>query len=225
MTRHNIAVDGPSGAGKSTLSKMLAREFGLIYVDTGAMYRTIGLHALRSGVNMEEDEAIVALLPQIQIHMEYDTNGNQLMLLNRENVSSEIRLPEVSMSASRVSAIPQVRRYLLEMQQSIARESNVIMDGRDIGTVVLPDAGLKIFLSADPEDRARRRFEELQQKGVSTSLDEVLKDMIQRDHNDSTRAAAPLRPAEGAVILNTTGYTLEQSYLALYELVKRYMED
>lgn len=225
MTRHNIAVDGPSGAGKSTLSKMLAREFGLIYVDTGAMYRTIGLHALRSGVNMEEDEAIVALLPEIQIHMEYDKSGSQLMLLNRENVSNEIRLPEVSMSASRVSAIPQVRRYLLEMQQSIARESNVIMDGRDIGTVVLPDAGLKIFLSAAPEDRARRRFEELQQKGISTSFDDVLKDMIQRDHNDSTRAAAPLRPAEGAIILNTTGNTLEQSYQALHELVKRYMED
>jgi len=225
MIRHNIAIDGPSGAGKSTLSKMLAKQYGLIYVDTGAMYRTIGLYALRSGADLKQDDAIIALLPQIHISMQYDDCGNQQMLLNSENVSTEIRLPEVSMSASRVSAVPAVRQYLLHMQQSIARENNVIMDGRDIGTVVLPDAGLKIFLSANPEDRAKRRYDELQLKGVRTSFDEVLRDMIERDHNDSTRAAAPLRPAEGAVILDTSGNTLEESFAVLSDLVKHYLEN
>jgi cytidylate kinase len=220
----NIAVDGPSGAGKSTLSRMIARKFGLIYVDTGAMYRTVGLYVLRHGLDSHDKEGVVSLLPDIHVAMRYDDSGVQRMLLNGEDVSEEIRLPGVSIYASDVSAMPEVRSFLLHLQRKPAEENSVIMDGRDIGTVVLPDAGLKIFLSATPEDRARRRYEELLLKGVKTTPEDVLRDINYRDVNDSTRAAAPLRPAEGAVILDTTGNTLEESFETISRLVKAYLD-
>ena len=220
----SIAVDGPSGAGKSTLSRMIARKFGLIYVDTGAMYRTVGLYVLRHGLDSHDKAGVVSVLPEIHVGMRYDDSGVQRMLLNGEDVSEEIRLPDVSRYASDVSAMPEVRRFLLNMQRRLAEENSVIMDGRDIGTVVLPEAGLKIFLSATPEDRARRRYEELRLKGVETTPDDVLRDINYRDKNDSTRAAAPLRPAEGAVILDTTGNTLEESFETISRLVKAYLE-
>ena len=220
----SIAVDGPSGAGKSTLSRMIARKYGLIYVDTGAMYRTVGLYVLRHGLDSHDADGVIALLPEIQVGMRYDESGTQRMLLNGEDVSDEIRLPGVSIYASDVSAMPEVRRFLLHMQRKLAEENSVIMDGRDIGTVVLPEAGLKIFLCASPEDRARRRYEELRLKGVETTPDDVLRDINYRDVNDSTRAAAPLRPADGAVILDTTGNTLEQSFETISRLVEEYLK-
>ena len=220
----SIAVDGPSGAGKSTLSRMIARRFGLIYVDTGAMYRTVGLYVLRQGIDSHDKAGVVSVLPDIHVGMRYDDSGVQRMLLNGEDVSDEIRLPGVSLYASDVSAMPEVRSFLLHMQRKLAEENSVIMDGRDIGTVVLPGAGLKIFLSATPEDRARRRYEDLCLKGVETTPEDVLRDINYRDRNDSTRAAAPLRPADGAVILDTTGNTLEESFEAVSRLVKEYMD-
>jgi len=223
MTK-KIAVDGPSGAGKSTLSRMLAQKHGLIYVDTGAMYRSVGLYMIRNHINPACSDSVVSSLPEISIAMDYDKNGVQRMYLNGEDVSSEIRLPEVSLGASTVSAIPDVRRFLLNMQQDLACRHSVIMDGRDIGTVVLPDAGLKIYLSASAEARAKRRFEELSIKGVNTSFEEVLNDMKIRDYNDSTRAAAPLRPAQGAVIVDTTDMNLIESFDYLSELVEAYLK-
>lgn len=220
----SIAIDGPSGAGKSTLSRMIARKFGLIYVDTGAMYRTVGLYVLRHGLDSHDEDGVIALLPEIKVGMCYDETGTQRMLLNGEDVSDEIRLPGVSIYASDVSAMPEVRRFLLHMQRKLAEENSVIMDGRDIGTVVLPKAGLKIFLCATPEDRARRRYEELRLKGVDTTPDDVLRDINYRDVNDSTRAAAPLRPAEGAVILDTTGNSLEESFETISRLVEDYLK-
>ena len=219
----SIAVDGPSGAGKSTLSRMIAKRFGLIYVDTGAMYRTVGLYVFRRGLDSHDSDGVISLLPEIHVGMRYDDSGTQRMLLNGEDVSDEIRLPVVSLYASDVSAMPEVRKFLLNMQRRLAQENSVIMDGRDIGTVVLPEAGLKIFLCATPEDRARRRYEELCMKGVVTTPEDVLRDINYRDVNDSTRAAAPLRPADGAVILDTTGNTLEQSFEALSRLVEEYL--
>ena len=220
----NVAIDGPSGAGKSTLSRMLAKKFGLLYVDTGAMYRTIALHVLQSGVDSHDREKIKNLLPDIKIRMAYDNEGMQRMYLNGNDVSTDIRLPQVSIYASDVSAIPEVRSFLLDMQREIAGQSSVIMDGRDIGTVVLPEAGLKIFLVASPEDRAKRRYEELYQKGVQTTFEEVLQDINYRDYNDSHRSAAPLKPASGAVLVDTSGNTLEESFLILSELISRYMK-
>lgn len=219
----NIAIDGPSGAGKSTLSKLLAGKYGLIYVDTGAMYRSVGLYALRSGVASRDASGVEALLPQIQLDMRYDEAGSQRMLLNGEDVSEAIRMPEASIYASDVSAMPPVRAFLLTMQRSLAEKNAVIMDGRDIGTVVLPNAGLKIFLTADPEERARRRYDELRNKGVETTFDEVLKDMLYRDKNDSSRAAAPLKAADDAILVNTTGFSLEKSLEYLSGLVERYL--
>lgn len=224
MEIRSIAIDGPSGAGKSTLSKMVAKEFGLIYVDTGAMYRTIGLFVERNGVGSKDAEKVEALLPQIKIEMKYDETGTQRMLLNGEDVSDDIRLPKISIYASDVSAMPAVRAFLLEMQRTMAKTYDVIMDGRDIGTVVLPNAGLKIFLSADPEDRAARRFAELHEKGISTTYKEVLKDINYRDENDSRRAAAPLKPADDSVILDTTGNTLVDSFKIITDLVRNHLE-
>ena len=224
MEIRSIAIDGPSGAGKSTLSKMIAKEFGLIYVDTGAMYRTIGLFVQRNGVGSKEAEKVEALLPQIKIEMKYDESGSQRMILNGEDVSDFIRLPEISIYASDVSAMPPVRAFLLEMQRAMAKNYDVIMDGRDIGTVILPNAGLKIFLSADAEDRAARRFAELHEKGVSTSYKDVLKDINYRDENDSKRAAAPLKPAEDSVMIDTTGFTLKESFEKIAGLVREHLE-
>ena len=214
-----IAIDGPSGAGKSTIAKRLAATLGYVYVDTGAMYRTVGLATLRKGIKSEDTEAVIAALADIEVSIAY-IDGTQRVLLNGEDVSDQIRTPEVSMAASTTSAIPEVRKFLFETQQKLARENNVIMDGRDIGTVVLPNAKVKIFLSASVEDRARRRFDEQKEKGMSVEYADVLEDMKQRDYNDSHRAVAPLKPAEDAVSVDTTGNTLEESVALLESIVK-----
>lgn len=215
----SIAIDGPSGAGKSTISRKAAELFGFIYVDTGAIYRTIGLAAHRRGIDTKNAEAVVAILPGLDIALEYGADGAQRMMLGGEDVSRDIRLPEISMCASDVSAIPEVRAYLVDMQRSMAKKHDVIMDGRDIGTVILPNAQLKIFLTASTEDRAQRRFAELNEKGVKASFDDVLREMAARDKQDSERAAAPLRPAEDAVTLDTTGNSLEESVAAVCKLI------
>ncbi len=216
----SIAIDGPAGAGKSTLAKQTAAAFGFIYVDTGAIYRTVGLAAKRAGVGSKDADGVSALLPGLQIELRHNANGEQRMYLAGEDVSEQIRTPEISIYASDVSAMPPVRAFLLEMQRKLAREHSVVMDGRDIGTVVLPDAGLKIFLTASAEARAKRRLLELQAKGVETSFEEVLRDIRYRDENDSSRAAAPLRAAEDSVLLDTTDLTLEESREKLLALVK-----
>ena len=215
-----IAIDGPSGAGKSTLARALAKELGFRYVDTGAIYRTVGYYAYRKGTDPGDAAAVTALLPEIRLEIRYDGEGLQHMLLNGADVTREIRLPEISMYASRVSAIPAVRDFLMETQRQLARRHSVIMDGRDIGTVVLPDADVKIFLSASPEDRAMRRFLELQQRGTPHDYGQLLSEIKERDYNDSHRAAAPLRPAEGAIVLDTTGNTFAQSFQLLLKTIK-----
>lgn len=216
---YSIAIDGPSGAGKSSLARRLAEEFGFIYVDTGAIYRTVGLAALRAGIDRRDPKAVSAMLPGLEIRMGYNEAGEQRMYLDGEDVSEEIRLPEVSICASDVSALQLVRDYLMEMQRRMAREHNVIMDGRDIGTVVLPEAELKIFLTASPAARARRRLLELEKKGQSVSLEEVLRDIEYRDRQDSDRAAAPLRRAEDAVLVDTSDIDFDESLALLTELV------
>ena len=216
----SVAIDGPSGAGKSSLAKALAKKFGFIYVDTGAIYRTVGLAAKRAGIGSKDVPGVIALLPSLDIALRHNAEGQQRMYLAGEDVSEEIRLPEISIYASDVSAIPEVRAFLMEMQRKMAREYSVIMDGRDIGTVVLPDAGLKIFLTATPEERAQRRYAELCEKGVETSFEDVLRDIRYRDKNDSSRAAAPLRAAEDALKLDTTGNSFEDSLRLLSGLVE-----
>jgi len=220
MENKSIALDGPAGSGKSTLAKRVAAHFGLVYVDTGALYRSIGLFVLRNNVSSKDEGAVLSLLPKIKIEMEYDSNGVQRMFLCGDDVTDDIRLPEVSIYASDVSAIPQVRDFLLAMQREMAEKYDVIMDGRDIGTVILPNAGLKIFITADATARAQRRYIELKEKGIETTFDDVLKDMTLRDKNDSERATAPLKPADDAIILDTTELDLEQSFEALCRLVE-----
>ncbi len=207
----SIAIDGPSGAGKSTISRKAAEKFGFIYVDTGAIYRTIGLATKIRGVSLDDTAAVVALLPTLEIELKYNDAGEQHMYLDGNDVSRDIRLPEVSMLASKVSAIPAVREFLVDMQRGMAEKYDVIMDGRDIGTVILPNADLKIFLTADVRDRARRRYEELRAKGMEKPFDEVLAEMEKRDEQDTQRAAAPLKAADDAVLLDTSGNTLEES--------------
>lgn len=214
-----VAIDGPSGAGKSTMARLLAKELQFVYVDTGALYRAVGYYTLSRGAVPTEADQVIPLLSDIEVELAY-ADGEQQVLVNGENVSGKIRTPEVSMAASAVSAIPAVRAFLFKLQQDMAVRHNVIMDGRDIGTVVLPQAKLKIFLTASAEDRAQRRYEELQQKGVATTYDEVLSDMKQRDYNDEHRAAAPLKPAADAVLLDTTGNTLEQTVALLRKMVE-----
>ena len=216
----NIAIDGPSGAGKSTIARMIAKHFGYIYVDTGAIYRCVGLYTLRCGVDPKNEDAVKAILPEINIEIKYDDEGVQKMFLNGEDVSEQIRKPEVSIYASDVSALPAVRDFLLEMQRAAAKNNDVIMDGRDIGTVVLPDAGIKIFLTASAEERARRRFLELREKGIDTDFETVLKDMRYRDENDSSRAVAPLKAAEDAVILDTSDIGLAETFDAFKKIVE-----
>ena len=217
---YSVAVDGPSGAGKSTLAKAIAAELHILYVDTGAIYRTIGCYARRQGVDAADTQAVIGLLPQVKIEMRYDGQGLQHMLLYGEDVTQEIRLPEMSLYASAVSAIPEVRSFLLEMQRDFARRSSVIMDGRDIGTVVLPDADVKIFLQADVEVRARRREKELQERGTPRPFEQVLAEMKERDYNDIHRAAAPLRAAEDAVIVDTSELDFQQSKERLLEIIR-----
>ena len=216
---YSVAVDGPSGAGKSTLAKAVAAELHILYVDTGAIYRTIGCYARQQGVDAHDTQAVIGLLPQVKIEMRYDEQGLQHMLLHGVDVTQEIRLPEMSLYASAVSAIPEVRAFLLEMQRDFARRSSVIMDGRDIGTVVLPDATVKIFLTAAPEARATRRWKEYQAKGIDTPYEEVLADVKQRDYQDTHRAAAPLRQAEDAVLLDTSELDFEQSLAAMKKII------
>ena len=216
----SIAIDGPSGAGKSSLSRRLAAELGYIYVDTGAMYRTIGLHVLRSGADTEDEDAVAALLPGIRLEMRY-VDGVQHMFLNGEDVSGLIRTEEVGMAASAVGANPAVRAFLLDMQRDMARKQDVLMDGRDIGTVVLPDATVKIFLTASPEARATRRWKEYQAKGMPNTYEEVLADVKQRDYQDTHRAAAPLKQAEDAVLLDTSELNFEQSLDAMKQIIAR----
>lgn len=218
---YSIAVDGPSGAGKSTLAKAVAAELHILYVDTGAIYRTIGCYARRRGVDARDTQAVIALLPQVKIEIRYDAQGLQHMLLQGEDVTEEIRLPEMSLYASAVSAIPEVRTFLLEMQRDFARKSSVIMDGRDIGTVVLPYADVKIFLQADVEVRARRREKELQERGTPRPFQQVLAEMKERDYNDAHRSAAPLRAAEDAVVVDTSDLDFQQSKEALLAIIRK----
>ena len=212
----SVAIDGPAGAGKSTIARAVSAALGFLYVDTGALYRTIALFILRAGVDPADREAVASLLPQIHIRLAYQ-NGVQEMYLGEENVSGEIRTPAVSMAASAVAAQPEVRAFLLEEQRRFAKEANVLMDGRDIGTVVLPDATVKIFLTASAEVRARRRYKELIEKGEKVSFEEVLRDVEARDYADSHRAVAPLKQASDAVLADTGALTLEESV----ELIKK----
>ena len=214
-----VAIDGPAGAGKSSVAKAAAKELGFVYVDTGAIYRTIALYVLRKGVDPHDAAGVEALLPEIQVGMEYTDQG-QKMLLNGEDVTGLIRTPEVSMATSTCAAIPAVRGYLLQLQRDLAQKNNVLMDGRDIGTVVLPGADVKIFLTASPEDRARRRFDELRKRGQEADYDTVLRDIILRDEHDTRRSAAPLRQAEDALLVDTTGNSLDESLDVLLETIK-----
>lgn len=224
MANFSVAIDGPAGAGKSTLAKAAAKTLGFVYVDTGAIYRTVGLAAKRAGVAKDDVQGVTALLPGLSVDITY-IDGAQRMLLDGEDVSESIRTPEMSDYASNVSAMPQVRAYLMDMQRQMARRYDVIMDGRDIGTVVLPDASLKVFLTADVEKRAARRYKELLEKGTETSFDEVLAEMRVRDARDSNRETAPLKAAEDAVILDTGDMTLEESISALLDLIRASMEE
>lgn len=219
-----VAVDGPSGAGKSTLAKAVAAELGIVYVDTGAIYRSIGYYVYTKGIDPKNAAAVIAVLPEVDIRMCYGEDGTQRMILNGEDVSQQIRLPEMSMYASAVSAIAQVREFLLEMQRSLARNYSVIMDGRDIGTVVLPAAEVKIFLTASAEVRALRRMKELEQRGTPQPYEEVLQQICERDWADSHRAAAPLRQAEDAVLLDTSELDFEQSKNELIRIIKERVE-
>ncbi len=224
MSFQSIAIDGPSGAGKSTLAKMVAEKLGFLYVDTGAIYRTVGLWVWKNGVDPQDAAAVTGLLDSIHLEMNYGADGLQHMVLNGEDVTADIRQHAISAYASAVSAIPQVRAFLLDMQRSLARTHNVVMDGRDIGTVVLPDADVKLFLTAAPEDRARRRHAELLERGQQADFATVLKDLEERDRNDSTRASAPLCQAEDALLVDTTGNTLDQSFEILLNTVKEHLK-
>lgn len=215
----NVAIDGPGGAGKSTISKRAAKELGFLYVDTGALYRAVGLNAMRTGADLNDTESIEKSLDGISVDLKYE-NGEQAVLLNGENVSSLIRTPEASMAASAVSAVPAVRKFLFSLQQDIAAKNNCIMDGRDIGTVVLPNAQVKIFLTASPEERAMRRYKELVEKGENVEYENVLAELKQRDYNDSHRALAPLKPAEDSALVDTTGLNLEESVEKIIKMIK-----
>ena len=218
--KYAVAVDGPSGAGKSSLAKAAAKALGITYVDTGAIYRVIGVAVHRRGIDPKDEAAVTALLPELEIALTHGEDGLQRMFLNGEDVTDAIRLPEISMYASAVSAQPAVRAFLLDMQRQFARERSVIMDGRDIGTVVLPDAEVKIFLTADAEVRAKRRFLELEQRGTPKPFDEVLAELKERDWNDTHRAISPLVQAEDAVTVNTSGLDFDQSLALLLQTIR-----
>jgi len=219
MEERSVALDGPAAAGKSTLARRAAGRFGLIYVDTGALYRVVGLSTLRNGVGSRDADGVAGLIPEIKLEMKYDREGLQRMFLGDEDVTDAIRVPIISKYASDVSAMPPVRAFLLSTQRGMAQKYDVIMDGRDIGTVVLPNAGLKVFITANPEARAKRRYLELIEKGVDTKLEEVEREMRARDKNDSERAAAPLKAADDAVLLDTTDLGLDESFEALCKLI------
>ncbi len=220
----NVAIDGPAGAGKSTIAKAAAKKFGFIYVDTGALYRSIAYYVISHGTDVKDTSAVISMLNNITPELKY-IDGVQHVFVNGEDVSDKIRTPEVSMGASAVSAIPAVRDFLFELQQKIARENNVVMDGRDIGTVVLPNADLKIFLTASAEERARRRHKELTEKGESITFEEVLADVNQRDYNDSHREIAPLKQAEDAVLCDTTEVDLQGAIDMLCNIISERVGD
>lgn len=224
MKYKSIAIDGPSGAGKSTLAKLLAESLGYLYVDTGAIYRSLGLFALQKGVDPSDPQAVAKLLPEARLRLEHGLNGLQRMYLCGADVTEAIRLPEVSRAASAISAHADVRTYLLDMQRELARSYNVIMDGRDIGTVVLPEADVKIYLTASPEARARRRCNELMARGISQDYKTVLSEIVERDYRDTTRETAPLRRAEDAMQVDTTGYSLEESFMVLLQTIKERLQ-
>ena len=214
-----IAIDGPSGAGKSTLAKALSKKLGFVYVDTGALYRAIGLFMYRLGLKMGDQENVIKELPNVDVELKYDENG-QAVYLCGENVNSQIRLPEISMWASYVSAIPEVRKFLFKIQKNIADNNNVVMDGRDIGTVIMPDAQVKIFLISSSSARAERRFQELSDKGIFTNFESVLADINQRDKNDSSRSSAPLKKADDAVILDNSDYEFSETLSKALEIIE-----
>lgn len=220
MSTIRVAVDGPSGAGKSTLARAAAAALGFLYVDTGAIYRTVGLSVRDRGVDPGDEAAVAEMLPPLRIELRYDGEGGQRMFLNRRDVSGEIRLPEISRYASAVSALPVVRAYLMETQRDLARKHDVIMDGRDIGTVVLPDAEVKVFLTASAQARAQRRCRELEERGTPQPFEEVLRDIEDRDFRDTHREAAPLRRAEDAALLDTSALDFRQSLEALLEIIR-----
>ncbi|MDE5671388.1 MAG: (d)CMP kinase [Eubacterium sp.] len=215
----NVAIDGPAGAGKSTIAKAAAKKLGFIYVDTGALYRAIALNAVRNDALGDEDK-LNEMLKTTDVSLDFDENGTQCVILNGEDVSSLIRTPEISMGASKVSSVPAVRAFLLDLQRNIAKNNNVIMDGRDIGSVVLPNADVKIFLFASPECRAERRYKELVEKGENVTYEDVLADVNQRDYQDSHREIAPMKPCEDSVMADTTGNTLEQSIDMIVNIIK-----
>lgn len=224
MRTIRVAIDGPSGAGKSTLARAAAAELGFLYVDTGAIYRTVGLRVRDAGTAPDDETAVAALLPETRVELCYDENGVQRMRLNGRDVSREIRLPEISRCASAVSALPAVRAYLLETQRELARKYSVIMDGRDIGTVVLPDAEVKIFLTASPQVRAERRCRELEERGTPQPFAEVLREIEDRDFRDTHRTTAPLRQAEDALLLDTSTLDFRQSLEALLKMIRERTE-
>lgn len=215
----SVAIDGPSGAGKSTMARAAAEHFGFVYVDTGAIYRTVGLAAMRAGAASKDEDAVKLVLPTLDIRIAHDKSGVQRMYLNGEDVTGLIRTPEMSMYASNVSAMPTVRSFLMDMQRTAAQRDSVVMDGRDIGTIVLPNANLKVFLTATAQRRAERRLVELLAKGIDTNFDQVLNDLNIRDKNDSSRATAPLCAASDAVLLDTSELSLSESIEAICALI------
>lgn len=215
----NIAIDGPAGAGKSSIAKLVSKELGYIYVDTGALYRTVGLYSIRKGIDTKDADAVTATLKDIEVKLGF-VDGAQHVFLNGEDVSDAIRTPEASMGASNVSAIPAVRTFLFDLQRDIAKNNNCIMDGRDIGTVVLPDAQIKLFLTASPEARAERRYKELIEKGEKVEFQDVLDDINKRDYQDSHREIAPLKQAEDALLVDNSGCNLEEGTALVLGIIK-----
>lgn len=219
----NVAIDGPAGAGKSTIARTAAKELGFIYVDTGALYRTVGLYSIRKGYDTKDAEKVISTLGDIKITLGFK-DGEQRVYLNEEDVSEAIRTPEASMGASNVSAIPKVREFLFDLQKNIAKENDCLMDGRDIGTVVLPDAQVKIFLTASPETRAKRRYDELIAKGADVKFEDVLDDLIKRDYQDTHRDIAPLKQADDAVLVDTSDLTFDGSLEAVKNVIKEKLD-
>lgn len=215
----NVAIDGPAGAGKSSIARAAAKELGFIYVDTGALYRAVGVYGLRNGIDNKNADAVAGMLPHISVELKFQ-DGVQHVYLNGEDVSEEIRTPPASMAASDVSAVPAVRQFLFDLQRDIAAKNDCIMDGRDIGTVVLPNAQVKIFLTASPEARAMRRYKELREKGAKDTYEEVLADLLQRDYNDSHRAVAPLKPAEDSITVDNSGLSLDDSIEQVLSVIR-----
>lgn len=221
---YSVAIDGPSGAGKSTIARAAAKALGFIYVDTGALYRAIGYYIVKQGINTKDEHAVSQQLINIDISLKYDNKGKQQVILNNIDVSEYIRTPEISMAASNVSAIPKVREFLLDLQRNIAKNSNVIMDGRDIATVILPNADVKIFLTASAEKRAHRRYLELLEKGENVTEQEVLEDVKKRDYQDSHREIAPLMPSGTSIIVDTSELTLDESINTIIKIVKEHLK-